>query len=112
MADKFSGPQKAAIFLLAIGEEIAAEIVKGLNDEEIKKLGTSLAKIPSVTPRMVEAVFGEFHEIAANGPTPLSLDREGNARFIKSLLTKSIEGGKAQTLLEEIKEESLLGHAS
>ena len=39
--DRLTGPQKAALFLFLLGEEVAAEVIKNLDEEEIKKLGAS-----------------------------------------------------------------------
>ncbi|MBW2322740.1 MAG: flagellar motor switch protein FliG, partial [Deltaproteobacteria bacterium] len=37
-AQKLNGPQKAAIFLLTMGEEFTSQIFSKLEDAEIKKL--------------------------------------------------------------------------
>ena len=57
------GPHKAAIFLFSIGEELASNIVKQLDEEEIKRLGSSMSKILSISSRMVENIFSEFNEL-------------------------------------------------
>jgi flagellar motor switch protein FliG len=103
--DKVSGPQKAAIFLYAIGEELASEIVKKLDEDEIKKLGGSMSKIASITPKVLDSVFSEFNELAVSQNQPIQIGHAGSNQFIKNVLSKAVEGGKAQTLLEEIQEE-------
>jgi flagellar motor switch protein FliG len=105
VAEKITGPQKAALFLFAIGEELAGEIVKKLDGEEIKKLGGSMAKISAVSPKMVDSIFSEFNEMATSQNQPITLGQEGSSQFIKSVLTRGMDQTKAQTLLEEIKEE-------
>jgi flagellar motor switch protein FliG len=105
VTDKVSGPQKAAIFLYAIGEELASEIVKKLDEDEIKKLGGSMSKIASITPRVLDSVFSEFNELAVSQNQPIQIGHAGSSQFIKSVLSKAVEGGKAQTLLEQIQEE-------
>ena len=57
ISDKLTGPQKAALFLFSIGEELASTIVKRLDEEEIKKLGGSMSKISSVSPKDVRDHF-------------------------------------------------------
>ena len=54
--DKITGPQKAAIFLYTIGEELASQIVKKLDEEEIRMLGGSMAKVSSITFRMALSI--------------------------------------------------------
>ena len=49
-----TGPEKAAIFLLTLGEEFTTEIFKELEDIEIKDLGKAMSKIQNVTPTQVQ----------------------------------------------------------
>ncbi len=102
--ERLSGPQKAAIFLFSLGEEMASTIVKQLNEEEIKKIGGSISKLSSLSPKMVETILSEFQE-ASSSQIPIQIGHEGGTQFIKSIVSKAIEGEKAQTLLEEIQEE-------
>jgi flagellar motor switch protein FliG len=105
VADKITGRQKAAIFLFAIGEELASEIVKNLDEEEIKKLGGSMSKLFSITPKTLDHVFGEFNELASSINRPIPIGPAGSSQFIKNVLTKAVEEGKAKTLFEEMQEE-------
>ncbi len=102
--DKLSGPQKAAIFLFSLGEEMASTIVKQLDEEEIKKIGGSIAKLSSLSPKVVETILTEFRE-ASSSQLPIQIGHEGGSQFIKSVVSKAIDGEKAQNLLEEIQEE-------
>jgi len=105
-SDRITGPQKAAIFLFAIGEELASQIVKKLDEEEIKRLGGSMAKVSSITPKMLDSIFTEFNEIVSSGQGPIAISPSGGSQFIKNVLAKAVEAGKAKTLLEEMEEES------
>ena len=44
MAIKYTGPEKAAILLLAFGEEISAEIFKHMTEFEIKRIGSTMSR--------------------------------------------------------------------
>lgn len=104
MADeKLAGPKKAVILLFSLGEELAASIVRQLGEEEIKKLGTSMSKALAVTPKMLDTVLAEHNELAS-GQLPMS--PSGGARFLKSVVSKAIEGEKAKTIIEGIQEEA------
>lgn len=102
--ERLSGPQKAAIFLFSLGEEMASTIVKQLNEEEIKKIGGSISQLSSLSPKIVEAILSEFQE-ASSAQLPIQIGHEGGSQFIKSIVSKAIDGEKAQNLLEEIQEE-------
>jgi len=105
-SDKITGPQKAAIFLLAIGEELASQVVKKLDEQEIKTLGGSMAKVSSITPRMLDTIFTEFNELVSSTDGPIAISPSGGSQFIKNVLAKAVEAGKAKTLLEEMEEEA------
>jgi flagellar motor switch protein FliG len=102
--DKFTGPQKAAIFLLGLGEEVASEIIKRLSEDEIKRIGGSFAKIPSVAPKALENIFTEFNDLA-NSARPIQIGQDGGSKFMKTILNKAVEESKANTILDEIQEE-------
>ncbi len=105
--EHLNGPQKAAIFLYSIGEEVASNIIKQLDEKEIKKLGISMAKIKSISPRIMDTVFSEFKELAT-APIPIQIGHEGGSQFIAKIITKAVEKEKAKNLIEEIKEEEKL----
>ncbi|MDI6762169.1 MAG: flagellar motor switch protein FliG [Thermodesulfobacteriota bacterium] len=102
--ERLSGPQKAAILLFSLGEEIASTIVKQLDEEEIKKIGGSISKLSSLSTKVVETILSEFQE-ASSSQLPIQIGHEGGSQFIKSIVSRAINGEKAQNLLEEIQEE-------
>ena len=51
--EKLTGPQKAAIFLMIMGEEFTSEVYKYLDEEDIKRIGIEMAKIDYIP---VEAI--------------------------------------------------------
>lgn len=60
---EFSGKQKAAIFLLAIGSEVASEVMKKLSEAEVDTLTYEIARLDKVTPEDKERVLQEFQEL-------------------------------------------------
>jgi flagellar motor switch protein FliG len=57
---KITGPQKAAILLVALGDKISGEVMKQLNDEEAKAVSKAIARLEKVTPSQTESVLEEF----------------------------------------------------
>ena len=102
--ERLSGPEKAAIFLYSLGEELASNIIKQLTEEEIKKIGGSISKLASISPKTIETILTEFQE-ASTTPLPIQIGYEGGSRFIKTVVSKAIDKEKAQNLIEEIQEE-------
>src|SRR5437879_12969173 len=62
---KISGPQKAAILLVALGEKLGGEILKQLNDDEVKAVSKAIARLDKVTPDQTESLLEEFCQSAS-----------------------------------------------
>lgn len=92
------GVQKAAILMLALGEDEAAEVMKYLGPREVQKLGSAMSMMKSVNNDELEAVLADFRR--ENGQnTSLGLDSDD---YIRSVLTKALGDDKATTLLNRI----------
>ena len=59
----FSGIRKAAILLVAVGEEMAKEILVALPDQDVQQLTEELADLRGVTPEVSAEVLQEFWEL-------------------------------------------------
>ena len=58
--EELTGPQKAAIFFLSMGEDFTAHFFKGLDEEGIKKIGKHMSEISYVPSNILKAVMNEF----------------------------------------------------
>jgi flagellar motor switch protein FliG len=97
-----SGPEKAAIFLLFMGEEFTAEIFKKLDEQEIKALGTCMTKINRVSPDRLDSLLLEFTRQFATGG---SMMVKGET-FLKRAITKAVGTRKAEAIIGEMGEDS------
>ena len=57
-----TGVQRAAVLLLSLGEEDAAEVLKHMNAKEVQKLGIAMATISGVSREQVMHVISNFGE--------------------------------------------------
>ena len=57
-----SGTEKAAIFLLSLGEENTAKVMEHMDDEEIMELSQTMANLGRVSANVVERLFIDFAE--------------------------------------------------
>ncbi|CAD7772832.1 Flagellar motor switch protein FliG [Candidatus Methanoperedenaceae archaeon GB50] len=89
---KLKGPEKAAIFLLSLGEELAAQLIKELSPEEIKRLSNYMNKV-EVSPELFKEVNKEIKQ-------KLSLPIEGKD-FIKNVISKALGEKEAEYILGE-----------
>lgn len=66
-AHKLSGPQKAAVFMLAVGQARAAKLIERMTEKEIRDVYRHLAQMAPVSARAVEHLFSDF---ATRMPAP------------------------------------------
>ena len=57
-----TGPEKAAIFMLALGEEYTAKIFSHMDDEEILEISQTMASLGKIDATVVERLFVDFAE--------------------------------------------------
>ena len=89
--DRITGPQKAAILLFSLGEDLAAEIVKNLDEQELKKLGASMARVFALSPESMGSVFSEFQKRASVDQV-IPLDLGERNQFLRNVFSKAREG--------------------
>src|SRR4051812_31236702 len=61
--ESIPGARKAAIFLVAIGEDRASEIFKYLEEDEVQQISKELASLPHVSSNVTEDVVEEFQQL-------------------------------------------------
>lgn len=95
---KFKGPQKAALFLMSIGEETAIKLFSKMEDDEIRELSSIMSSIGKVNSEVVEKLFVEFAEgVSASGALV------GNYDNTERLLVKALGKGRVDSIMEEIR---------
>ncbi|MEO6354145.1 MAG: flagellar motor switch protein FliG [Burkholderiaceae bacterium] len=92
------GVIKAAVLMLALGEDEAAEVMRHLGPREVQKLGAAMATMKSIPHEQVEAVLVSFNTDATKNSS-LGMDSDD---YIRSVLTKALGDDKASSLLNRI----------
>lgn len=95
---KLSGPDKAAAFMLAIGEEYGRHVWEQLSDEELRELSSAMSSLGVVEATTVERLFVEF---ASQVSTVGSLS--GSYESTERLLSKILPEDRVSTIMEEIR---------
>lgn len=99
--DKLTGPQKAAIFLMLMGEEFTSQVYKYLDEDDIKRIGIEMAKIEYIPAEAVRKVLEEANIEAKEMLGDVTVSPE---EFLKQSLIKAY-GEKGKEIFEEIKKE-------
>jgi len=92
------GADKAAIFLLFIGPEATTKVFEHLDDDEIKKIGQSMAGLGHVSRPVIDKVMQEFTGMTDPSSGFFSQGEE----FVKKVLEKSLGPQKAELLMHEL----------
>lgn len=94
------GAQRAAIFLLGVGEEAATEVMRHMSAKEVQQVGEAMASISKLTNAQVESVLADFHEESAE-INPLGLEAPD---FTRRVMTSALGQDKAQNILSQVLE--------
>lgn len=93
-----TGSEKAAIFLLALGEDYTAKIFEMMDDEEIMEISQTMAGLGKVSANVVERLFIDFAEqMTTTGALVGTLDST------ERLLAKVLGKDKVGQIMEEIR---------
>jgi flagellar motor switch protein FliG len=93
-----TGPEKAAILMLALGEEHAARLFVYMDEEEIKELSQTMANLGTISATLVERLCVEFAEqISSTGSLV------GTYESTERLLLKVLDREKVDAIMEDIR---------
>jgi flagellar motor switch protein FliG len=115
---KLKGPEKAIAFLLSIGEERAAKIVRFLDEGEIRVLAETLESMRSVSNSQIEQVYLDFGESSGDYALALGTGAKTLHRMAvdvlgpekaNDLLMREIEAPEPLHILNRIEAETLAG---
>lgn len=93
-----SGPEKAAVFLLTLGEEFASEVFKRLEPQEIKIVGRQMAKMEQVKKEDISSLLGEFRMEDGDHDIFLSGDD-----MLETAVKRALPADIASSILDDIR---------
>ena len=93
-----SGPEKAALLMMSVGEDNATRLFSIMDDDEIKELSQAMANLGSVSSQMVERLLVEFaDQISSTGSLV------GNFDNTERLLAKVLDQDRVAGIMDEIR---------
>ncbi|MCX7635104.1 MAG: flagellar motor switch protein FliG [Syntrophales bacterium] len=90
--------EKAAIMLLALDENTAAEVMKNMRPQEIRRIGRYMNRISTIPSDVVASVAKEFINLAKESGGTIAVP-EGTA---KNIVLKALGEKDAQQILKEV----------
>ncbi len=91
-----SGVQKASLLLMALGADSASAVMQCLQPDDIKALGSQIAQLKTVDPKIREIVFEEFTRRHSEGSSVSGAD------YAKQILEQVLGASKAKDVVAEI----------
>jgi flagellar motor switch protein FliG len=102
------GVRKAAILMVAVGDDIGKKILQNLPENDVQRLTEELADLKSIPPEVSFEVVKEFHEM-------LETERymmHGGLEYASRLLAESFGKQRAEDLLALVKRAQEANHGN
>lgn len=96
--ENLSGAQKAAIFLLGLGEEGAASIMKHMDPREVQSVGEAMAGLPTISAEQFSSVASEFTD-NVNQVDPNGIGAED---FTRRVMVQALGENRARSMLSKV----------
>ncbi|MDJ0948515.1 MAG: flagellar motor switch protein FliG [Alphaproteobacteria bacterium] len=93
-----TGVEKAAILLMAIGEENASSLFEKMDDDEIREISQTMAHLGTIDSDLVERLFVEFADLISNTSSLV-----GTYESTERLLQNVLPGTRVESIMEEIR---------
>ncbi|NKB48428.1 MAG: flagellar motor switch protein FliG [Alphaproteobacteria bacterium] len=93
-----NGTEKAAIIMLSVGEEGAQELFALMDEDEIREISQTMAKLGTIDSQVIENLFVEFAEqLSSTGSLTGTMDST------ERLLNRALPDERVKTIMEEIR---------
>jgi flagellar motor switch protein FliG len=90
-----SGPQKAAIALLSLDEEVAALVLAKMAEQDVRRLVDAVEDLDEVAPHVIDSVLVDLERGLTD---PLSMVRSGGSKYVRKLADRAFGFERAQKL--------------
>ena len=93
-----SGAEKAAVLMLALGEEQCSKLFEMMHEEEIKEISFAMTQLGSISAEVVEKLCLDFSNNIGSAGTLV-----GSFDSTERLLQKTLSRDRANQIMEEIR---------
>ncbi|HEY7118089.1 MAG TPA: flagellar motor switch protein FliG [Tepidisphaeraceae bacterium] len=97
-SNQLSGVRKAAVLLLTLAQDEAAEILKRLPPESVEEVSREIASLGDITLDTRQEVFDEFY----NQALAHQYMTEGGLDYAKQLLQRTLPPGEADRIIKQV----------
>ena len=93
-----TGTERAAILLLTLGEQEAAQVLKHMGAKEVQRIGSAMSKLANVSREEVHTVITQFSE-SVESETSVGV---GTDEFLRKVLVDALGQDKAASIIDRI----------
>jgi flagellar motor switch protein FliG len=98
LAPHVSGPKKAAILTIVLGEQIGPEVLKLLDEDEVELIGREVARMTAISPEQAEGVLEECYQMVLAHDYVL----KGGLDYARKLLMTAFGPEQAKKMLDRL----------
>jgi flagellar motor switch protein FliG len=95
---KRNGTERAAILLLSLGEQEAAEVMKHMGAKDVQRIGGAMTQLQNISRVDVSGILNEF-TVAVEGQTSLGV---GVDEYLRKVLIGALGEDKASGVIDRI----------
>jgi flagellar motor switch protein FliG len=92
------GIQKAAVLLVILGEQVSAEMLKEMDEDEVQAISRQIARISGVSSEEAESILEEFYQMTLAHNYVL----KGGVDYARKLLINAFGPETARKLLDRV----------
>src|ERR1035438_1578703 len=96
ITEPVSGATKAAMFLMGIGDQVSAELLRQLDADEIRQVTSQISLLEAVAPHHMMSVFREFESLTGSS----RFFAKGGAGYARRLIEQALGTEATQKLLD------------
>ncbi len=96
--ETITGIRKAAMLLIVLGEQVSAELLPQLSEEDVQNVSREVAKMTAISGEQAESVLNEFNHLSTAG----DYVARGGIDYARKLLQRAFPADHAKRLLDRL----------
>jgi len=96
--ERMSGIDKAAMFLVTLGEDASAMILKHLSEDEVQKVSQAVAKLTNIGSEQADGILEEFYQMTIAQDYVV----KGGVDYAKKMLMSAFGPESAKRLMDRL----------
>jgi flagellar motor switch protein FliG len=98
LAERLSGLRKSAILMIILGDQVSAEILRHLDEDEVQSIGREVARVSAISADEAEGILEEFYQMAVAHEYVL----KGGLDYAKKILVNAFGPEAAKRMLDRL----------